>query len=107
MALVAGSKGGFAELLHGDKGGGGRALWLNTVLAVRRVGRVQPKAMAGMLTALAEARRPTELLLLEELRDVFPALLADTTPAYIGGVWRPAIQVRADLFGWKGGSTEG
>jgi len=44
--------------------------------------------------ALAEARRPKDLPLMAELYDAFPALVSDATPAFIGGSWRPAIQVK-------------
>lgn len=93
VALTAAGKGGFAELLHGDQGPKARHLWHSIILAVHKVGKVQAKAMAGMLGALTAARRPRDRSLIEELHDVLPALLADTTAAYIGGVWRPAIQV--------------
>lgn len=93
VALTAEGKGGFAELLHGDEGPKARHLWLSVILSVHKVGKVQAKAMAGMLLALSAARRPRDLSLIEELHDVLPALLADTTAAYIGGVWRAAIQV--------------
>ena len=102
VALVAESKGGFAEILHGDQGPKARMLWLSAVLAVHKVGRVQAKAIAGVLAALAAARRPRDIALVEELHDVLPALLADTTAAYVGGVWRPAIQV-GGWFGGRGG----
>ena len=45
--------------------------------------------------ALAEARKPEDISLLAELREPLPALLTDTTRAYVRGAWRPAVQVRA------------
>lgn len=48
---------------------------------------------------LTAVRRPRDLPLLEELRQdgVMASLLADTTPANVGGAWRPATQVGTGL----------